>query len=95
MPALTHLKGRSVTVPDEAVDFYTARGWFVAGTEPKSTKSADPVVVPDGDPEKAWNHAQLDAYAEREGIDFGDATNKEDKLAAIALSQSGDSSTEE
>lgn len=40
--------------------------------------------IPEGVPSDKWNHAQLDAYAEREVIDLAGATKKDDKLAAIA-----------
>ncbi|EFQ82708.1 hypothetical protein HMPREF0063_11917 [Aeromicrobium marinum DSM 15272] len=51
----------------------------------KATPPADPdpVVVPEGAPEEAWTVPQIDAWAEREGFDFGDAKNKGEKLAAI------------
>lgn len=44
----------------------------------------DVVTIPEGDPEQSWKNDQLKAYAEREGIELGDATNKDGYLAAIA-----------
>lgn len=40
--------------------------------------------IPEGVPSDKWSHAQLDAYAQREDIDFAGATKKDDKLAVIA-----------
>ena len=34
-------------------------------------------------PDKAWKVAELKAYADEHGIDLGDATKKDDILAAI------------
>lgn len=89
MATLTHPKGRTVIVPDETVDYYTSKGWSVAGEKPAkestSTKSdGGPVVIPEGDPSKDWTNPQLDAYAEREGLDFAGVKNKGDRLKAIA-----------
>jgi hypothetical protein len=85
MATLTHPKGRTVVVPDETVEYYTSKGWSVAGQEAKAAKSSDgPVVIPDGDPSEEWSNKQLDAYAEREGLDFAGVKNKGDRLTAIA-----------
>lgn len=46
--------------------------------------STEPVTIPDGDPTDEWKVAEIDAYVERESIDVGGATKKDDKLAAIA-----------
>jgi hypothetical protein len=59
----------------------------------------DEIVTPDGEvfevdtsedevetadtPDETWKVADLDAYAELHGIDFGDASKKKDKLAVI------------
>ncbi len=51
-----------------------------------SASTADePVEIPDGEPSDDWTVKQIDAYASREGFDLGDASNKGDKLAAVAL----------
>ncbi|MDF2992089.1 MAG: hypothetical protein K0S37_2603 [Microbacterium sp.] len=41
------------------------------------------VEVPAGIPDGAWTNRQLDAYAQRAGVDVGTAKNKADRLAAI------------
>lgn len=45
--------------------------------------AAGEVAIPEGNPTDAWKNAQLDAYAEREGIDVSTAKNKADRLTAI------------
>ena len=88
MATLTHPKGRSVVVPDDTVEYYTSKGWSVAGQEPKASDA--PVVIPDGAPSEEWTNAQLDAYAEREGVDFAGVKNKADRMTAIAESRKVD-----
>lgn len=44
MATLTHAKGRTIIVPDDAVDYYASKGWTPAGQptapqKPKATKS--------------------------------------------------------
>jgi hypothetical protein len=82
MATLTHPKGRTVVVPDETVDYYTSKGWVVPGKAEKN--EAETVEIPDGEPSEDWSAKQLDAFAERAGIDLGGATKKADKVAAIA-----------
>ena len=41
------------------------------------------VEIPGGVPDETWTVKQIDAYAEREGIDLGDASNKAEKLSAV------------
>lgn len=96
MATLTHPKGRTVVVPDETVEYYTSKGWSVAGEKP--AKQAAPakakggnVQIPEGDPSKDWTNAQLDAFAAREGIDLDGAKNKGDRLTAIAEAREGKS----
>lgn len=81
MATLTHTKGRVVTVPDDAVDYYLTKGWTVAGGKPV------PAAAPDERPTESWTNAQLDAYAEQEGIDFTGVKTKADRLAVIADSR--------
>lgn len=83
MATLTHPKGRSVVVPDETVEYYTSKGWSVAGEKPAKPAGGN-VEIPEGDPSDKWSNKQLDAYAKREGIDLGTPKNKGDRLAAIA-----------
>jgi hypothetical protein len=81
---LTHPKGQSVTVPDEAAAYYLEKGWAVAGAEtPRKSGEHDVVEIPDGVPEESWKGDQLDAYAQREGIELGSAPKKADKVAVI------------
>lgn len=40
-------------------------------------------------PDKSWKVAELKAYAEEQGIDLGDATKKDDILAAIDAGSGG------
>ena len=88
MPTLTHPKGRTVTVPDESVEYYTEKGWSLDGA-PASASSAsdtatgDVVVIPEGDPSSDWKAAQFEAFAEREGIDLSKAKNNPGRLKAI------------
>lgn len=80
MASLKHSKsGQTVIVPDGAVDYYTSKGWVVAGAA-----AAEPVTDFEGAPSKDWKNDQIVAYAQREGIDLGDATKKNDMLAVIA-----------
>lgn len=69
--------GEEVKIPKKWVGTEYADGYVVDG-------KADEVVIPDGDPEDAWTIKQIDAYAEREGIDLSKVANKKaDKIAAI------------
>lgn len=88
-PTLQHPKsGRTVMVPDDAADFYKEHGWVIPGRAPeKPAEQPDEVVIPEGDPAKAWKVSELTAYAEREGIDLGEATKKDDVLAAITTAR--------
>ena len=88
MATLTHPKGRTVVVPDETVDYYTSKGWSVAGEKPAKQTAAKAAAgsadIPEGDPSDKWSNKQLEAYAQREGIDLGTPKNKGDRLTAIA-----------
>jgi hypothetical protein len=57
---------------------------FVSGWKPfDGTPAASRRETPD----KTWKNDDLKAYAEEHSIDLGDATKKEDFLAAIELHQ--------
>jgi hypothetical protein len=58
-----------------------------------SSASSDPVDIPAGDPVEDWTNAQIDAYAKREVIDLGGASNKADRLAAIAAAKAAATTT--
>lgn len=45
-------------------------------------------------PDKSWKVAELKAYAEGHGIDLGEATKKDDILAALAGVADGDDNDE-
>lgn len=80
--------GDEVKIPKAWVGTEYAVGYSVEGKSSRGSSSkADPVEVPEGDPEEAWTGKQLDAYAEREGIDLGGASTKADKVAAIELAK--------
>jgi hypothetical protein len=81
---LTHPKGQTVTVPDEAAVYYLDKGWSIAGAEtPHEHDEHDVVEIPTGVPEESWKGEALDAYAKREGIAFGSASKKSEKVAVI------------
>lgn len=42
-----------------------------------------PAARPEGAPDASWKVADLKAHAEENGIDLGDATKKDDIVAAI------------
>ena len=48
-----------------------------------------PVEIPDGEPSEKWSAKQLDAFADRAGIDLAGATTKADKVTAITASLAG------
>ena len=82
---LTHPKGQTVTVPDDAAAFYLEKGWSVAGAEapPEHEGHLDIVEIPEGIPEESWKGEAIDAYAKREDIALGSASKKADKVAVI------------
>jgi GH25 family lysozyme M1 (1,4-beta-N-acetylmuramidase) len=84
MAKLTHPKGRTVEVPDESKGYYLSKGWAVDVVMAEEVEGID---IPDGDPSEDWSAKQLDAFAERAGIDLGGATKKADKVAAIAAAK--------
>ncbi|MCC4906973.1 hypothetical protein [Microbacterium sp. cx-59] len=45
------------------------------------------VSIPEGSPTDVWTNAQLDAYAEREGIELAGSKNKTDRLTKIGAHQ--------
>jgi hypothetical protein len=87
MAKLTHPKGRTVEVPDETAEYYLSKGWVV---DVVTAEEPETVVIPDGEPTDEWSHKQFDALATRDGIDFGGATTKADKLAAIVAARASD-----
>lgn len=54
----------------------------VKPTAPETEPDA-PDAIPDGLPTTAWKNAQILAYADREGIDLGEASTKDAMLAAL------------
>jgi len=88
-PTMRSSQGNTITVPKAAVEFYTSKGWQVAGpTRPPESAPEIPEEVlqgtPAGVPEDSWTVKQLTDLAERESIDLGTATKKADVLAAIS-----------
>jgi len=65
--------GVVVSVDDSKDERFTS-GWKLAGSVTKSEA-----------PDKSWKVADLKAYAESNSIDLGDATKKDDIVAAIEL----------
>jgi len=59
---------------DDSKDDRFVEGWKPAGA---------PDPRPAGAPDSSWKVADLKAHAEDNGIDLGDATKKEDIVAAI------------
>lgn len=49
----------------------------------KEAPKPEPIDIPEGEPSEDWTVKQLDAFAERESIDLGDAKTKAEKLAAL------------
>jgi len=72
-------KGRTIVVPDDAVDHYIERGW----TSPEMFPDGVPLELPDGEPSDKWTNPQLVAYAGVHGIDLAGATKKADLLVAV------------
>lgn len=79
MGTLTHAKGQTVTVPDDAEAYYLDKGWTHAGSKPEAT----PSEVPD----KSWKNDDIVAYAAKHSIDLEGATKKDDLLSAIATAR--------
>jgi len=68
--------GAIVSVADEK-DYRFGDGWHTEGSAPKSVKSSTP--------DKSWTVAELNDYAKQNSVDLGDATKKDDVVAAIEL----------
>ena len=66
--------GAIVSVADEKDHRFTS-GWHAAGSAPKRAAT----------PDKSWKVDELKAYAEENSVDLGDATKKDDIVAAIEL----------
>ncbi len=79
--------GEEVQIPKKWIGTEFADGYDVQGKADK--KSDEPVVIPEGDPSDDWTVKQIDAYAEREGIDLGEASKKGEKLAVIEDAKPG------
>lgn len=78
MARLKHaVSGVIVSVADEKVDRLGAE-WQPLDGSSSASKSETP--------DKSWKVADLRAFADERGIDLGDATKKDDLLAAIAAS---------
>lgn len=59
---------------DDSKDGRFVAGWKAPGEAAKSDS-----------PDKSWKVAELKVYADEHKVDLGDATKKEDLLAAIEL----------
>lgn len=68
---------------DEGIKHALDVGLIAEATDAKAATESKPVEIPEGEPSKDWTVAQLDAYAQKAGIDLGQAKNKDDKIAAI------------
>ena len=68
--------GVVVSVDDSKDDRFTS-GWKLFGSSSSTERSESP--------DKSWKVAELKAYAESNSIDLGDATKKDDIVAAIEL----------
>ena len=75
--------GVVVSVADEK-DSRFASGW----------KPYDGTQVSDS-PDKSWKVADLKGFATEHGIDLGEATKKDDILAAIAAAKSSDEDSDD
>ena len=69
------------SIPPEEVARLVAGG-FIGEDAPPT-----PAVEAEGAPDESWKVAQLKAHAAEQGIDLGDATKKDDILAAIVAAQ--------
>ena len=71
------------SIPPEEVARLVEGGFIVEDAPPAPAAEA----VPEGAPDESWKVAQLKAHAAEHGIDLGDATKKDDILAAILATQ--------
>lgn len=81
MIRLSHGNGRLISIPEEAADFYTERGWRPY-TEPVERPSAQ------------WSIARIDSWAEENDMDLSNAKTKQDKLDAITAMLSSKEATD-
>lgn len=73
--------GGIATVEDERqLAYFRRHGYTVEEAD-------DTAKVPDGDPAKSWNNAQITAWAEANEVDLSGASTKAEMLAAIAASK--------
>lgn len=77
------VQGVGQTDDEPALAYFARHGYAV--TDDVDERAG--VDVPDGDPVVAWTKAQLVAYAAREGVELGDAKNKDDVLAVIVAAK--------
>jgi len=75
MSKFENLNTGIVVSVDDSKDDRFGDGWKRFGA---------PSVRPEGAPDASWKVADLKAHADENGIDLGDATKKEDIVAAIA-----------
>ena len=77
MSKFENLKTGVVVSVDDSKDERFASGWKRVGSKSPAARSQAP--------DKSWTVAELKAYAEENSVDLGDATKKEDIVAAIEL----------
>lgn len=75
---LKHPMGRVVDVAADLAPGYIELGWEAVEGEP----AGEP-----GTPSKSWKVDALKVYAEEHGINLGEATKKDDILAAIEAAE--------
>jgi hypothetical protein len=86
MSKFENLKTGIVVSVDDSKDERFTSGWKAFGAESATARSEKP--------DKTWKNDDLKSYAAENGIDLGDATKKEDFLAAIELHQEALSKSE-
>jgi hypothetical protein len=77
MPRLRNKANGVIVNVDDATADRLGSGWEDANKAAAAQKSEKP--------DKTWKNDDLKSYATERGIDLGDATKKEDFLAAIEL----------
>lgn len=89
MARLKHaVSGVIVSVADEKVGRLGAEWQPVDGSSRSSASRSET-------PDKSWKVADIRAFADERGIDLGDATKKDDLLAAIEASTSDEQEPDE
>jgi len=69
--------GVGETTDDALLGYFRRHGYRI-------DEQDESVEIPEGKPSRQWNKPQLAAYAEREDIDLGDASTKDDILAVLS-----------